>query len=351
MSKNIIEFPSSNINKRTIIGRSDWDKALVKFATSLIHFQSKSSLKKISARGWCYLIETAGFINKDQFDLCQDVINECRVKGILPIDFVAIDSNRSFYFVDNIDYQEPAEYLIEWIDYVKDLEIHKKDFEFWESQEYYIQMMVEKIDVVNLYKPTCKKYHIPIANGRGWSDKNSRWILSQRFKYWESKGKKCVLLYVADHDPVGLLIANKFKKNIADLINCVDLKGNTGWNPENLIVDRFAMTEEFITQNNITWIDNLTSAKGLPPNKKLDYIKDYIASYGERKVEANVLIVIEKEAIELLENTITGYIGKTPFDEYNKAVKEDQDKTLELMNKVEMKEKLQYLINDLEDEE
>ena len=84
MSKNIIEFPSSNINKRTIIGRSDWDKALVKFATSLIHFQSKSSLKKISARGWCYLIETAGFINKDQFDLCQDVINECRVKGILP---------------------------------------------------------------------------------------------------------------------------------------------------------------------------------------------------------------------------------------------------------------------------
>lgn len=350
MSKtNFIRFPSSDINKKTNIGRIEWNKDLKAFSESLMNFQSNSSLSKISARGWCYLIETAGFIKKDQFDLCQDVINECRTKGILPIDFVAIDSNRDFYYVDKINYQEPAEYLIEWIKYIQDLETHKKDFEFWESQEYYIQMMVEKIDVLNLYKPICKQCHIPVANGRGWSDKNSRWILSQRFKYWESKGKKCVLLYVADHDPVGLLIADKFKKNIADLINCVDLAGNTGWNPQNLIVDRFAMTEQFINQHNLLWIDNLISGSGKAPNKKLRYIRDYIAKYGERKVEANVLIVIESEAKRLLANTIVKYIGTTPFEDYNKSIKEDQEKTLKVMEEVEMKEKLQDLIKDLED--
>ena len=350
MSKsNIIEFPSSNINKRTTIGRIEWDKGLEAFSKSLMNFQSNSSLDEISARGWCYLIETAGFIEKDQFDLCQDVINECRTKGILPIDFVAIDSNRDFHYVDDIEYESPKDYLISGLDYVKRKYKYKEDFEFWESQNCYIQMMVEKIDVLNLYKPLCEKYHIPVANGRGWSDKNSRWILSQRFKYWESKGKKCVLLYVADHDPVGLLIADKFKKNIADLINCVDLAGNTGWNPQNLIVDRFAMTEEFINQHNLTWIDNLTSAKGLPPNKKLQYIRDYISKYGERKVEANVLIVIEEEAKELLEDTIITYLGTTPFEVYDEAIKEDQEKTLEVMEEVEMKEKLQEIIDELEE--
>ncbi len=348
-SERVVIFPPSNINKRTNLGKIKWKEALEVFSKSLMNFQKNSSLDKITSRGWCYIIETSGFIRKDQFDLCQDVINECRDKGILPINFVALDLNREFFYIDHINYSIPKEHIVDWLYSAKDSEQYKEDFEFWESQSCYIQCMVEKIDVLNLFKPICEKYHIPMANGKGWSDKNSRWQLSQRYKYWESRGKKCILLYIRDFDPVGLLIGSKMKKNIADLINCIDLKGRTGWNPENLIVDPFLLSYEFIQENNLLWIENLISGSGKPPNKKLQYIKDYIAKYGERKVEANALIVVEEESRELFESTILNYLGDNPFEIYDRAIKEDQEKTVKVMEKINLKERIQELIDEIEE--
>lgn len=55
---------------------------------------------KVSARGWCYLLEGERVINKDQFDRAESVINECRSKGYLPVDFVAEEEARGFSGVE-----------------------------------------------------------------------------------------------------------------------------------------------------------------------------------------------------------------------------------------------------------
>ena len=40
--------------------------------------------------------------------------------------------------------------------------------------------MVEKIDLVGLYVPIAREYRIPITNGRGWSDINTRYDIAVR---------------------------------------------------------------------------------------------------------------------------------------------------------------------------
>ena len=46
-------------------------------------------------------------------------------------------------------------------------------FSFWDDKDFYIEMVVEKIDLVNLFMPVCAKFRIPIKNNVGWNDINS----------------------------------------------------------------------------------------------------------------------------------------------------------------------------------
>lgn len=337
-----LRVPDNSISRRNKAGKIEWASALKDFADDLKWIQKNMLRRKVTSRGWAYLLETKWkAITKDQFDYVQDLINKCRKNGMLPIDFVEADKNRSFHNIEVIEYEEPNDYLISGLEWVKDRYKSKEDFDFWESQEYYIQMMVEKIDILNMFKPVCEKYHICIANGKGWSDLSSRADLSSRYKYYEERGKKCVLLYVKDKDPGGDLIADKLKKNIDDI------KLGTGWDPKDLIIDTFLLTYDFIQKHNLPWIDNLTSGSGKPPDKKRKHIRDYIAAYGERKVEANILVVMEDTAVQELEDTIEKYLGNDPFTVYQTAVDEDQEKVKEVMDSVDFIQDINDMIDKL----
>ena len=58
---------------------------------------------KVSARGWCYQLEQNGFINKAEFDKVENLINRCRKRGILPLDFTADEEGRKFSGVEEPD--------------------------------------------------------------------------------------------------------------------------------------------------------------------------------------------------------------------------------------------------------
>ena len=83
----------------------------------------------------------------------------------------------------------------------------------------------------------------------------------------------------------------QWKSLMADILSCKELQKATGWNPKNLIFDRFGLNLDFIKKQNLTWIDNLLSGSGKKPNYSKPYIKKWIKDYGERKVEANALVV------------------------------------------------------------
>ena len=193
--------------------------------------------------------------------------------------------------------------------------------------------MVEKIDLKSLFSQISLEYYIPITNAAGWNDINSRALMMERFQYWENKGKQCVLLYMGDFDPAGLMISDYIKSNLNDL------SGAVGWDPRNLKVDRFGLSFEFIEEFGLTWIPNLKTSAGKYPlndprhkDHKKPYVQNYLKKYGVRKVEANALVVRPEEGRQLYLDTINRYIPGDAPAAYRAAIKPERDRMTEIIN-------------------
>lgn len=283
---------------------------LQQFAEQLIEIDEKTGFK-VSSRGWCYQLEGYGVITKGEFNRVNNLINECRKNGMLPIDFVAEESARRFEGVTEPSWltETPEEALKSWIQATIDAGKHYTP-DYWNGEKYYIQMLVEKVDLVTLFKPVCKEFHIPIATSKGWSSILQRAEMAERFKDMEEYDNIPVLLYAGDHDPFGLAISDYLLKNLWDVSN------GTGWDPENLIIDRFGINYEFIIENDLTWIDNLETGSGKGPDKSNPIVNRYIEAYGERKVEANAIVTNPQAGRDLCRNAIIKYLGEGVTDRF-----------------------------------
>ena len=276
---------------------------------------------KVSARGWAYILEGKRLINKNEFDKVATLINTCRKKGFLPIDFVAEEDARSFKGVERPNRESVVKFSKLYLDATKDAaEYYTPDW--WTDETYYIQMVVEKIDLVTLFQPVCEEYHIAIANAKGWSSILQRAEYARRFKDAENKGLNCVLLYCGDHDPDGLRISEFIRKNLEDVKDIVWSNGLQGYNPKNLIIERFGLNYDFILDNNLTWIDNLItgSSKNLADPKhrnfKMPYVQQYLKEIGERKCEANSIVTMPRAARQLVRGIIEEYLGQNARERF-----------------------------------
>ena len=296
-----------------------YDQDLMAFCETIMKINSSLDFM-VSARGWCYILEEYGLLKSD-FDDAQKVIGVCRKNGKLPLDICAEDEPRVFTNVETINDTTPEEEATAWIDYVMNEAWQQYiNFSFWDDQEYYIQMLVEKIDLVALFLPICKEYRIPIANTKGWSGISQRADMMSRFDMWEQAGKIPVLLYCGDHDPAGLAIRNHLRNNFRELSETV------GWSPDNLIIDHFGLKYDFIEANNLTWVDNLItgSGKDLANSRHEDhfkpYVQDYLQQFGERKVEANAIVVRPEQGRQLCKDTVNKYIQEDAPEQYEEMM-------------------------------
>ena len=275
---------------------------------------SKTIGFRVSSRGWAYVLEQKRHINKDQFDKVTNAINKCRKKGLLPIDFTAEESARDFSGIEKPNTSNIIDDFGAWLQSSYDAAEYYIP-NWWDGEEYYIQMVVEKIDLVTLFMPVCEEYHIPIANSKGWSSMLQRAEYARRFAKAEDNGLKCVLLYCGDHDPDGLRISGFIRENLSDLKNIEWSDYSYGYDPENLTIDRFGLNYDFIEENGFTWIDNLITGSGKnlasPAHKnfKMPYVQNYLSEFGERKCEANAIIVFPQIARDFVRGIIEDYLG------------------------------------------
>lgn len=292
---------------------------------------------KVSSRGWGYILEQRGMIDKSQFDKVEGVINRCRREGLLPVDFVAEEAARAFSNIEEPTASSHAAHVRDWVNAA--LESHQYFTpDWWEGEEVYIQMVVEKIDLVTLFQPICARFHIPIANAKGWSSILQRAEYCRRFAEAEERGLRCVLLYCGDHDPDGLRISETLRKNLEDVSKIRWLDGVRGYDPSELRIVRFGLEYDFIRANNLTWIDNLITGSGKDlgdrahPNHGLPYVQTYLARIGRRKCEANSIVVIPEMGRRLCEQTILRILGRDAderFERKRRQVRERIDAVLE----------------------
>lgn len=292
---------------------------------------------KVSSRGWCYILEGYRLINKDQFNKVDTLINNCRRYGYLPIDFVAEESSRQFHGVEEPD---SGNVVSMFGNYLRGALNTSEYFvpDWWEGEEYYIQMVVEKIDLVTLFQPVCNEYHIPIANSKGWSSMLQRAEYARRFAEARDKGLKTALCYCGDHDPDGLRISEFIRKNLEDLKDVTWEDGTQGFDPADLEIQRFGLNKDFIDRNNLTWIDNLITGSGKNlasashKNFRMPYVQHYLKTVGERKCEANAIVTKPDEAANLVRQSIESFLGpdaRGRFADKRQAVVDEFDNFLD----------------------
>jgi hypothetical protein len=307
-----------------------YDKQLAAFARDLLAIQATMDFKA-GVRGWAYILENRGDIAKGDFDKAEGIITELRKAGGLPLDFCAEDDTRAARHLEELDEDEPEEYAREWLERIIDT---YTPVSFWDYQECYSEMWVEKIDLVELFDPICRKYHVPLSTTRGWYDLNMRGAAAKRFARHEAAGRECTILSGGDLDPPGRQITRSIKKGFAEI------KGATGWDPEGLEVERFCLKRKFIDDNKLPWINGLMTSSGRDladpkhPDHYEDWVQDYIAMYGTRKCEANALVVRPREARRLCEETILSHLSLEGIKGYEEALAEERWKVQEAVGDI-----------------
>ncbi len=338
-----------NINQRMT------ESNLIQFAEQIKKISRKIGFK-VSSRGWCYQLEVEGVITKAEFDRIESLINKCRKRGILPIDFTAEEEGRKFSGVEHPTRNSPIQEMREWIEAAMRSETYYTP-DWWDGEEYYIQMVVEKIDLKTLFAPVCKKYHIPIATSKGWSSMLQRAIYAKRFKQAEENGLQPVLLYCGDHDPDGLRISEFIRKNLDDLKNVVWGNGTSGYDPTSLEIVRFGLNYDFIEKHKLSWINNLItgSKKDLASeshkNHNMPYVQEYLSEIGERKCEANAIVPMPQIAKELVEGAIVEYLGDDAIDRFTERRQEVFDEVQAFREKTGLQDSLQKALDLIDDED
>lgn len=319
-----IVLPQRGRGRISKTAQAQYEDALDEFCAAIVQIRATIDFD-ISARGWCYILEPFGLLKGD-FDKAQALITDCRKHGRLPLNIVAEDGARSFLNLEDLDEDDPVNCADAAINYLSQAHHFYTPMSFWDGQEYYLEMLVEKVDLKSLFAKVCAEFHVPVANARGWSDLNSRAAMMKRFARHEAEGRRPVLLYCGDHDPMGLSISDFLRSNLADLSAAV------GWKPEYLIVDRFGLNADFIERHGLTWIVNLETGgkKRLDspshPDHQKPYVQNYLTLYGARKVEANALVVRPDAGRQLCRDAILKYVDADAPRHYEAALSVEREK-------------------------
>jgi len=303
------------------LGDPNYEARLEEFTNEILALnRQRTNPVKYSSRGWCYLLEGLGKISKGEFDAAQKAINDCRKIGLLPIDFVAEDQDITRRFMGIHTASDPGVLLKHLRKDVEEM-LNNLPFyatDYWTDEEYYVMMCVEKGDILNLFEPICRKYHVPIVNSKGWAPILLRAHIAALSQRAEAKGLTPVLLLFYDHDPDGVKITSRFRENLRDC------EGGTGWSPDELIIDRFGLNKEDIDKYNLTWIENLRTSSG---RESRDW--EYINQYGRRKCEANALFKNDetlRAGEEICSKAIERYYGDDAKERFNKKEENSRQK-------------------------
>lgn len=271
---------------------------------------------KFGPRGWAYYAEGLGIITKGEFDRFEKLLTDMRKDGELDPDVIEPDASRVATEVGDFEAtidspEEHAQYAIDEIsDRLRAWASIYYQYGYWDSLDYYVEMIVEKKDLVQIFRSIADRYNIRITNGKGDTDIHTRLALLKRFRDHTEAGRRCVLLAIGDHDPKGLHIVEGLHRTI---MSCANIKG-LDWHDPDFEVVNIGLTEPQISALGLMKIDNLETGGGRDlsdtrhPDHFKPYVQDYISRFGVWKCEANALVGNPHGAGALLERAINEFV-------------------------------------------
>lgn len=271
---------------------------------------------KFGPRGWAYYAEGLGLITKGEFNRFETLLTDMRKAGDLDPDVIEPDASRmaTTVYDFNATYETPeerAQFAIDDIaDNLRSWAASYYQNGYWDALEYYVEMIVEKKDLVQIFGSTADRYNVRITNGKGDTDIHTRLAMLKRFRDNSEAGRRCILLAIGDHDPKGLHIVEGLHRTI---MSCANIKG-LNWDDPEFDVVNIGLTEEQISTLGLMKIDNLETGGGRDlsdhrhPDHFKPYVQNYIGRFGVWKCEANALVGNPAGASGMLERAINRFI-------------------------------------------
>jgi hypothetical protein len=205
-------------------------------------------------------------LSKGDFDDAEKLITTCRKNGRLPLDFCGEDdAARDATNIEELHEPDPEAEAQSWIDHLARVHETYNPVSFWDYQENYIQMLVEKIGLRNLFDPECGRFHVPLRNGRGSSSVWQRIRILERFAEQQAKGKRCVLLYCGDHDAHGLRISRVLRANLEAVLRAFGaaFPQYADFDLDKVVIERFGLNADFIKRHGLSWTQGLITGSGM----------------------------------------------------------------------------------------
>jgi hypothetical protein len=277
---------------------------------------SAQSGYRFGPRGWAYYAEGLGLITKGEFARFEKLLTDMRKDGELDPDVIEPDGSRMATNVHDpeADTDTPEEHAQQAVD---DIGQRLRDWAstyyatgYWDDAPFYVEMIVEKKDLVQIFRSVADRYRIRITNGKGDTDIHTRLAMLKRFRDHSYEGRQCILLAIGDHDPKGLSIVEGLQRTI---MSCANIKGLDWPDPEFEVVN-IGLTDQQVFDLDLMRIPNLETGGGRDlsdpahPDHFKPYVQDYIARHGVWKCEANALVGHPRKAEALLEDAINRFI-------------------------------------------
>jgi len=254
---------------------------------------------KITLRQLYYELVSKNVIANKQkeYNNLGNLINDARYYGY--VDWEIMEDN-----VRTLNYSG----FYDSIAHLIDNSISSYQLDRWQNQDYYVEVWVEKDALSSFIKRVTNRLQIPLMVNRGYSSATAMYKSSKRFnrKFYQGS-KKCVILYLGDHDPSGL-----------NMIDDIDNRLNTfGCSVE---IVHVALTMEQIEQYN----------PSPNPAKITDSrSKAYIKKFGNKSWEIEALK--PKTLIELVESNIKKYLDEDKFQEIIDKENDDKERLKDIV--------------------
>ena len=288
---------------------------------------------KFGPRGWAYYAEGLGLITKGEFARFEKLLTDMRKAGELDPHVIEADASRiatevADFNATTVTTEQLARHAVSEVK--PELESWARsyfEFGYWEGLDYYVEMIVEKKDLVQIFGDAANNLNVRITNGKGDTDIHSRLAILERFRDHTYDGRRCILLAIGDHDPKGLSIVDGLQRTI---MSCSNLKG-LNWDYPEFEVVNIGLTETQISDLGLMRIPNLETGGGKDlsdPNHKdhhKSYVQDYINRFGVWKCEANALVGDPEGAVKIFTDAVRHYIPYGHLEDVRIANRPSQD--------------------------
>lgn len=193
-----------------------------KSATIDIIYKANKIIAEYSAEGYSltlrqlyYQFVARGYIENSlkEYKNLGNIINDARLNG--DIDWEAIeDRTRNLEALPT--WFTEKEFLKEIPDWFR--------FDFWDTQEYRIEIWVEKEALTGVVARTAHKYRVPYFACRGYTSQSESWRVGIRFADYNDKCQKVIVLHLGDHDPSGIDMTRDNRERLRMFSNFGDVE-------------------------------------------------------------------------------------------------------------------------------